>query len=141
MGVSGQRHEPSALPPAKRPCTHCTEEFMGPPGRSGRVYKTSSSGGFDPWTVQHAVSRYTKCATPTHIYSIHIDNKLDHIDILGGLGSSVGIATYYGLDGRGSNPSGDEIFRPHKLPATTNIEHSILSKFLTFLLRLYNPIV
>ena len=27
-------------------------------------------------------------------------------------GSSVGIATNYGLDGPGSNPGGDEIFRP-----------------------------
>ena len=30
----------------------------------------------------------------------------------GGPGSSVGIATDYGLDGPGSNPGGDEIFRP-----------------------------
>ena len=29
-----------------------------------------------------------------------------------GPGSSVGIATDYGLDGPGSNPGGDEIFRP-----------------------------
>jgi len=29
-----------------------------------------------------------------------------------GPGSSVGIATDYGLDCPGSNPSGDEIFRP-----------------------------
>ena len=29
-----------------------------------------------------------------------------------GLGSSVGIATDYGLDGTGSNPGGEEIFRP-----------------------------
>jgi len=29
-----------------------------------------------------------------------------------GPGSSVGIATDYGLDGSGSNPGGDEIFRP-----------------------------
>ena len=29
----------------------------------------------------------------------------------GGLGSSAGIATDYGLDGPGSNPGGDEIFR------------------------------
>ena len=43
---------------------------------------------------------------------------LDHI---GGPGSSVGIATSsvgiatdYGLDGPGSNPGGDEIFRPFK---------------------------
>ena len=31
-----------------------------------------------------------------------------------GLGSSVGIATDYGLDGLGSNPGGDEIFRPSR---------------------------
>ena len=30
----------------------------------------------------------------------------------GGPGSSVGIATDYGLDDPGSNPGGDEIFRP-----------------------------
>jgi len=31
-----------------------------------------------------------------------------------GPGSSVGIATDYGLDGTGSNPGGDEIFRPSR---------------------------
>ena len=31
-----------------------------------------------------------------------------------GPGSSVGIATDYGLDGPGSNPDGDEIFRPSR---------------------------
>ena len=31
-----------------------------------------------------------------------------------GSGSSVGIATDYGLDGQGSNPSGAEIFRPSR---------------------------
>ena len=31
-----------------------------------------------------------------------------------GPGSSVGIATGYGLDGKGSNPGGDEIFRPFR---------------------------
>ena len=30
------------------------------------------------------------------------------------LGSSVGVATDYGLDGPGSNPGGDEIFRPSR---------------------------
>jgi len=29
-------------------------------------------------------------------------------------GSSVGTATRYGLDGPGSNPGGDEIFRPSR---------------------------
>ena len=31
-----------------------------------------------------------------------------------GPGSSVGIATDYGLDGQGSNPGGDEIYRPFR---------------------------
>ena len=31
-----------------------------------------------------------------------------------GPGSSVGIATDYGLDGPGSNPGGDEIFHPSR---------------------------
>ena len=32
-----------------------------------------------------------------------------------GPGSSVGIATDYGLDGPGSNPGGDEIFYPSRM--------------------------
>ena len=34
--------------------------------------------------------------------------------VIQGRGSSVGIATDYGLDGPGSNPGGDEIFRPSR---------------------------
>ena len=34
--------------------------------------------------------------------------------LLSGPGSSVDIATDYGLDGPGSNPDGDEIFRPSR---------------------------
>ena len=33
---------------------------------------------------------------------------------MNGPGSSVGIATDYGLDGPGLNPGGDEIFRPSR---------------------------
>jgi len=33
---------------------------------------------------------------------------------MGGPVSSVGIVTDYGLDGPGSNPGGDEIFRPSR---------------------------
>ena len=33
---------------------------------------------------------------------------------LSGPGSSVGMATDYGLDGPGSNPGGHEIFRPSR---------------------------
>jgi len=34
--------------------------------------------------------------------------------MIDGPGSSVGIATEYGLEGSGSNPGGDEIFRPSR---------------------------
>ena len=34
--------------------------------------------------------------------------------LISGPGSSVSIATDYGLDGPGSNPGGDEIFRPSR---------------------------
>ena len=37
-----------------------------------------------------------------------------YIYIDGGPGSSVGRATDYGLGGPGSNPDGDEIFRPSR---------------------------
>ena len=42
--------------------------------------------------------------------------KFNYINIIfdGGPGSSVGIATDYGLDGPGSNLGGDEIFRPSR---------------------------
>ena len=30
MGVGGQRHAPAALPPGKRPGTHCTGGWVGP---------------------------------------------------------------------------------------------------------------
>jgi len=38
---------------------------------------------------------------------------------IGGLGRSVGIETVYGLEGPGSNPGGDEIFRTSR-PAVGN---------------------
>jgi len=41
---------------------------------------------------------------------LRADNRKVHYQ----LGSSVGIATDYGLDGPGSNPGGDEIFRPSR---------------------------
>ena len=45
---------------------------------------------------------------------IIVGNSATHILLICGLGSSVGIATDYGLDGPGSNPGGDEIFRPSR---------------------------
>ena len=49
---------------------------------------------------------YTWTVLTLHSSEIHT--------ILSGPGSSVGIATDYGLDGPGSNPGGDEIFRPSR---------------------------
>jgi len=44
--------------------------------------------------------------------------------IISGPGSSVGIVTDYGLDGPGSNPGGDEIFRPSR-PALGSTQPSV----------------
>jgi hypothetical protein len=53
MGVDGQRHAPAALPPGKRPGTHCTGGRVGPrsgldgirspdrPARSESLYRLS----------------------------------------------------------------------------------------------------
>jgi len=45
----------------------------------------------------------------TYISSTHFRKELKYKS---GPGSSVGITAGYGLDGPGSNPGGDEIFRP-----------------------------
>ena len=60
---------------------------------------------------------YTFLSFPMHATcSTHLV-ILDFIVLIifvGEPGSSIGIATDYGLDGLGSNPGGDEIFRPTK---------------------------
>ena len=65
-GVDCQGHAPAALPPGKRPHTHCTGGWMGPRGRSGWVQNVSFPRGFDPRTVQLVASRYTDWAIPAH---------------------------------------------------------------------------
>jgi len=49
-------------------------------------------------------------------YSFQLTTLLikQSLTCVGGSGSSVGIATEYGLDGPGSNAGGDEIFRPSR---------------------------
>ena len=63
-----QRHAPAALPPGKRPGTHCTGGRLGPQGLSSRVWKTSRPPGFDPRTVQPVAIRYTDRPIPTDIH-------------------------------------------------------------------------
>ena len=55
-----QRNAPAALPPGKRPDTHCTGGWLGPRTGKGGFGKLSPlPPGFDPRTIQHAESRYT----------------------------------------------------------------------------------
>ena len=46
--------------------------------------------------------------------NLSINNYYVVTFILDGTGIPVGVATDYGLDGPGSNPGGDEIFRPSR---------------------------
>jgi hypothetical protein len=74
--VSGQRHAPTALPPAKTRYP-LYRRLGGPQGRSGRVRKILPTPGFyfysplrfDPRTVQLVASRYTDWATRLIIFS------------------------------------------------------------------------
>ena len=44
MGVSGQRHAPAALPPGKRPGTHCVGGWVGPQAGLDRCGKSRPTG-------------------------------------------------------------------------------------------------
>jgi hypothetical protein len=57
MGVGGQRHAPTALPPG----------MTRYPLWSVRVLKISPPPGCDPGTVQLVASRYTDYAIPAHV--------------------------------------------------------------------------
>ena len=67
--MGGQRHAPAALPPGKRPGTHCAGEWVGSEGQSGRMRKISPSPEFDPRTVQPVASHDTAWAIPAHTLS------------------------------------------------------------------------
>jgi len=58
LGVGGQRHAPAALPPGKRPGTHCIGGWVG--SRAGMDWcgKSRPPPGFDPRTVQPVASLY-----------------------------------------------------------------------------------
>ena len=70
--------------------------------------------------MPHMILRINTTNCPLHyIVHIHCDLRTHCLILLlqtctskkGGPGSSVGIATDYGLDGPGSNPGEDEVFR------------------------------
>jgi hypothetical protein len=66
MGVGGQHNAPAALPPGKRPGTHCTGGCVGP--RAGLVWvqEISPTPGFDPRTVQPIEGLYADYIIPVH---------------------------------------------------------------------------
>jgi hypothetical protein len=61
MWVGGQRNTPAALPPGKKPGTHCTEGWVGHRAGLDGCGKFRPAPGFDPRTVQPVASRYTDC--------------------------------------------------------------------------------
>jgi hypothetical protein len=71
MGVGGQRHDPTALPPGKETPYPFYRRRGEPQARSGRVRKISPSPGLDPRTVQPVASRYTNYAIAAPINSIY----------------------------------------------------------------------
>jgi hypothetical protein len=61
------------------------------------------------------ISFYTHTIILFHSHTINTLIQTTHtLHISRGPGSSVGIATAYGLEGPGSNPDGEEIFRPSR---------------------------
>jgi len=67
MGMNGQSHTTTALPPRKSLDTHCAGE---PHGLSGRVRKFAPQPGLDPRPVQPVASRCTDWAILTHAKSV-----------------------------------------------------------------------
>jgi hypothetical protein len=73
MGVGGQRHAPTALPPGKTRYP-LYRRLGGAQGRSGQGRKNSPPPELDPRTVQPLASRYTDCANPAH-YKLKVEKK------------------------------------------------------------------
>jgi hypothetical protein len=65
MGVGGQCHTPTALPPGKTRYP-LYRRLGGPQGWFRQVRKPSPPPGFDPWTVQPLANHYTDYTIPAH---------------------------------------------------------------------------
>jgi len=61
MGVGGQHHAPTTLPPEKRPSTQHTGRWVGP-----RAGKSPPPPGCNRQTVQPTDSRYTNYTSLAH---------------------------------------------------------------------------
>ena len=83
------------------------------------IQRSPTQGPEAVWSAARAscrhlmVQRKTKLwSIRTHSFELTMHTKYVTYNLKRGPGSSVGIVTDYGLDGPGSNPGGDEIFRP-----------------------------
>ena len=82
-------------------------------------YRSTSSGDYPFAPRISPLQQYpTNChgyTCQTGVYWCYSRGEIKYrLCYICGPGSSVGIATDYGLDGPGSNPGGDEIFRPSR---------------------------
>ena len=68
MQEGGHRHAPAALPPGKRPLTHCTGGWVGPRASLDGCGKSHLHQASIPVYVQPVACRFTNCAIPAHIY-------------------------------------------------------------------------
>ena len=131
--MRGQRHAPAALYPRERPGTHCTGGWVDPRAGLDRCGKSLPHRDSIPWPSSPVAQSlywlsYRAHAGCRSIFIIckKISVKYWHVKIkyaqdystvpylTRGPGSSVDIVNDYGLDGPGSNPGGDEIFRPSR---------------------------
>jgi len=74
MKVGGQDHAPAAMPPGKRPGTHCIGGCVGP--RAG-LDAYEKSHPHPPRSVQPVASRYTDYAIPAHEVAPIVLEKLN----------------------------------------------------------------
>jgi hypothetical protein len=71
-GVAGQPHALAALPPGKRPGTHCMGGWVGPNAGLDGCGKSHPPQGFDPRTIHSGASRYTDWAIPAHSHMLYL---------------------------------------------------------------------
>ena len=86
MGVSGQRHAPTALPPGK-PQYPLYTKLSGHRCRSGPVLKISPPMEFDPLTVQpvasrHSDSAHSNASRPSGLWTIKYSAPAEWCDLL-----------------------------------------------------------
>ena len=103
-------HRTSKKPNYSRSEEVFLENVSNPPGAGPQLFLCSI-----PWPLdllRHFSSVKTEIATSFILFFFF--NFMANTYTKCGPGSSVGTATGYGLDGLGSNPGGDEIFRPSR---------------------------